>query len=312
MGTRVGSVGRGQWIAVAAWFSLAGFVVAWSAAAADPADTQPAPSDESTNGSTSTEGLHLRRVELVTVGFDMVTQSPIVLLREPKTGDIVPIWVGLAEARAIDWALHGYVTRRPMTHDLTVTLLKELKAELVDVIVDEIKDNTFHGQLKLRVEGEKELRTIDTRPSDGLALALRTGATIHVADQIFKDIPKYDFLPPNEGGQVVHALGVTVVAPTEEHRRIYDLPDRSGVVVTQVSGVAEKRGLRPGDLIVQVNERTPTSPMEFFDALRLLGPSKAIRIVYLRDGKERRVKLPAVPRTVDPTKIKPAPGTIKI
>ena len=256
--------------------------------------------------------MDLHRVEVATVGFDMVTQSPIVLLREPETGDVVPIWVGLAEARAIAWALNGYVAPRPMTHDLTVALLKEMKAELVDVIVDELKDNTFHGKLKLRIEGEKELRTVDTRPSDGLALALRTGATIHVADQIFKDTPKYDFLPPNEGRQVVHALGVTVVTPTDEHRRTYDLPDRSGVVVTQVSGVAEKRGLRPGDLIVQVNERTPTSPMEFFDAIRLVGPGKAIRIVYLRDGKKRRVKLPAVPPTVDPAKIKPAPGTIKV
>ena len=312
MDTRGCNVRRGKLAVVAACVGLAGFVVAGSAAAEDPADTQPAPSDESANGSTSTEALDLHRVEVATVGFDMITQSPIVLLRDPETGNVVPIWVGLAEARAIAWALNGYVAPRPMTHDLMVALLKEMKAELVDVIVDELRDNTFHGKLKLRIEGEKELRTVDTRPSDDLALALRTGATIHVAAQIFKDTPKYDFLPPNESRQVVHALGVTVVTPTDEHRRIYHLPDRSGVVVTQVSGVAEKRGPRPGDLSVQVNERTPTSPMEFFDALRLARPGKAIRIAYLRDGKERRVELPAVPPTVDPAKIKPAPGTIKV
>lgn len=271
--------------------------------------TAPAPLE---NGQNESDDQQLRRVELATVGFDMITQAPIVLLREPQTGEVVPIWVGIGEARAISWALNGYQPPRPMTHDLTATLLKELSADLVDVIVDDLRNNTFHGKLKLRVKGESELRTIDTRPSDGLALALRLGAEIHVADRIFKETPKYDFLPPDESMQVVHALGITVVKPTDRHREQFGLPKRAGVVVTRVSGVAKERGVELGDFIVQVNNRTPTSPMEFFEAVRSVRPGHAVPITYVREGRERTVELPAEEVPTDPSELEPPAGTLKV
>lgn len=290
---------RCRWLIPA--FVLALFLVA----AAQPG-TPPPPADAPPEAST------LHAVELVTVGFDVLTQSPIVLLREPKSGAIVPIWVGVAEARAIAWALDGYVPPRPMTHDLTVALIEALGAELVDVVVDDLKDNTFHGKLRLRVKGEDALRIIDTRPSDGLALALRTGATIHVADKILQEAWRYDFLPPDESRQVVHALGITVVKPTAARRKQFKLPARAGVVVTRVTGLAKERGLRPGDLIVQANHRTPSSPMEFFEAIRAVPAGRTVHITYLREGEERAIELPSdtpVPRPSD----KPARrGTIRI
>jgi bifunctional DNase/RNase len=269
-----------------------------------PADKPPAP-EIAVDG----EGLH--EVELVTVGFDMHAQAPIVLLREPKNGKVVPIWVGTGEARAIAWALTGFTPKRPMTHDLMTSLLGELDATLEAVIVDDLKDHTYHGKLKIRVGDEKKLRIVDTRPSDGLALALRTGASIHVADKILEATPEYDFIPPNESQQVVHAVGLTVVKPTEAHKKEFNLPDGAdGVLVTHVSGVARERGMQRGDFILQVNERTLTSPMEFFEVLSRIKPGNGARIRYLRDGKEFRVKLPTDAPAGRPAP--PQPGTVRI
>ncbi len=283
-----------------------------SVAGADQGDAPPGPPTEPKRLTDAQLPTAVHAVELATVGFDTLTKAPIVLLREPEAGTVVPIWVGMAEARAIAWALDGFKPPRPMTHDLMAALIKELDAELVDVVVDDLVDHTYHGKLKLRVADEKELRIVDTRPSDALALALRTGATIHVADKILEQTPKFDFLPPDESKQIVHALGLTVIKPTAEHRREYKLPDRTGVLVMKATGTARERGLRRGDLIVRVNDQTPKSPMMFFDVVSKVRAGSDVRLEYLREGKERDVRLPADVPAPEPPKTRDGPESIRI
>ncbi len=281
-----------------------------------PAESAPSGAEDSSDDrltDTLDPDLATHAVELVTVGFDMLSQSPIVLLREPRDGKVVPIWVGIAEAQAISRALYGVVPPRPMTHDLMASLLRELDAELVEVVVNDMREHTYFGKLKLRVGRDRALRIVDTRPSDGLALALRTGATIHIADKILDATPEFGFVPPDEEQQVVRALGLTVVKPTPERLEEFDLPRRAGVLVLAVRDEAVDAGLRRGDLIIEVNGQVPAAPIAFFEAVRATRPGGEVRIRYLRDGNEHTATLrvreqPRRPERPDPLR----PGRVRL
>lgn len=98
---------------------------------------------------------------------------------------ILPIWIGEAEANAIAMELLGIVPARPMTHDLLKSMLSALGAEVQRVIVTELRDNTFYASIEVMLESG-ELKTIDSRPSDALALALRCKATIYVDESVLE------------------------------------------------------------------------------------------------------------------------------
>lgn len=243
-------------------------------------------------------------VELATVGLDGRAGTPIVLLREPESGSVVPIWIGSAEAQAIALSLHGIEVPRPMTHDLMANLLAELDATVEEVIVHDLRDQTYLGAVRLRLPNEERLREVDSRPSDALALALRTGAGIRVARRILVATPDFDFVAPEGPDQIVQLLGITVVAPTPDLQREFDLPRRPGVVVTGVGGRAAELGLQRGDFVTEINGREIREPMDFFVAVRATPPGALIRISYLRNGEAHQLELPA-----DLPPAPPQPGT---
>jgi bifunctional DNase/RNase len=232
-------------------------------------------------------------VELSTVGVDPRSATPVVLLREPSSGRVVPIWVGDAEARAILLALRGIALPRPMTHDLMATLLSELKASVHEVVVHDMVDNTYIATIRLRVPGQETLRDVDSRPSDALALALRTGAAIRMSRKVIQaSPPEFDFIAPEGPDQIVRLLGMTVVAPTPDLRREFGVPGRPGVIVTSVTGRAQKRGVRRGDLVIQVNGRDVREPMDFYEAIRTGPRDRPVRLVIVRPGEEVDIELP--------------------
>ena len=112
------------------------------------------------------------------VSFDMVGKQPIVLLKTVESNKFLPIWIGHPEAAAILMKLQGASTPRPMTHDLLSDMLGE-------VAVTELRENTFYASISLRANG-RELE-IDSRPSDALALAVRSGAPIFAADEVIAE-----------------------------------------------------------------------------------------------------------------------------
>ncbi len=116
--------------------------------------------------------------------MDPVTNMPIVVLKDLNGNTILPIWVGIYEANAIALEIEKVSTPRPMTHDLIKTLLLGLGTGIRKVVVSELKDDTFYAVIWLDREGE--LISVDSRPSDALALALRLDCPIYVDESVLK------------------------------------------------------------------------------------------------------------------------------
>lgn len=116
--------------------------------------------------------------------MDPVTQMPIVVLKDVNGNTVLPIWVGIFEANAIALEIEKVSTPRPMTHDLIKTLLMGLETGIRKVVVNELKDDTFYARIWLERGGE--VISVDSRPSDALALALRLDCPIYVEDAVLK------------------------------------------------------------------------------------------------------------------------------
>ena len=127
----------------------------------------------------------MREMVIYGVSFDMVGKQPIILLKTVEGNEFLPIWIGHPEAAAILMKLQGSETPRPMTHDLMAQLFVELEVECTRVSVTELRDNTFYASITLKV-GDREIE-IDSRPSDAIALAVRTEATIFVAESVIAE-----------------------------------------------------------------------------------------------------------------------------
>ncbi len=240
---------------------------------------------------TAAQGADLIPVEVWSVGVDPRTGAPVVLLQGTKTEDVVPIWIGEAEARAIALALQGVEVPRPQTHDLITSLLSELHATVVEVRVHAVMDTTYLGTIRLQPSGG-EIREVDSRPSDALAIALRVKAPIRVARTILDESPDFDFVAVEGADPMVRLRGITVVMPSDAERRTHALDNRAGVLVTHVAGDARRQGMRPGDLLVSVNGRAVRRPLDYYEAVRTASTERILRLGVVRAGQEREINLP--------------------
>ncbi|MDQ7006276.1 MAG: bifunctional nuclease family protein [Acidobacteriota bacterium] len=122
--------------------------------------------------------------------IDPITTMPLLVLRDPRTDAKLPIWVAVFEANAIATELEKVKTPRPMTHDLLQSLLRELGGRLRKVTVTDLQDNIFYAVLEVECGGE--IREIDARPSDAIALALRCGAPIYARQEVIEAAQNID------------------------------------------------------------------------------------------------------------------------
>lgn len=123
--------------------------------------------------------------------IDPITNTPIVILKDLQEKKAIPIWIGLFEASAIATELEKITFSRPMTHDLMHDILKILGVEIDRIEICDLKNNTFFANIHLSREGQNF--TIDARPSDAIAVALRAGAQIFVEDQVIEKSRSIDF-----------------------------------------------------------------------------------------------------------------------
>jgi uncharacterized protein len=126
-------------------------------------------------------------IELTLVGvrIELPTQQPIVLLKERDGERYLPIWIGNVEATAIAFALQGVQTPRPLTHDLLRNVLEELQARVDRIVITELRDGTFYANIELTRDGARY--TISSRPSDAIALAVRTKTTIFAEERVLSE-----------------------------------------------------------------------------------------------------------------------------
>jgi bifunctional DNase/RNase len=124
----------------------------------------------------------MNELHVVGVRVELPTNQPIVLLREVEGERYLPIWIGAVEATAIAFAQQGVVSPRPLTHDLMRDVVAALGATLTSIRISEMRDNVFYAELVF-----SDGREVSARPSDAIALALRTGATIYGATAVLDE-----------------------------------------------------------------------------------------------------------------------------
>lgn len=116
--------------------------------------------------------------------FDPYNNTFIVILRDEENADMLPIWVGKPEASSISFALEDVTTPRPMTHDLMKAVLDVVHAKVISVVISDLKENTYYAKVHLSYEDSEYV--IDARPSDAIALALRTKAPIFANEEVIR------------------------------------------------------------------------------------------------------------------------------
>ncbi len=121
---------------------------------------------------------------------DPITNTPIVILKDKDGKRALPIWVGVFEANAIALQIENIETPRPMTHDLLRNIITDLDGTVDRIVVSDLRDNTFYAVIHLTVRGERV--AVDSRPSDAIALALRTRAPILVEESVIDNAKNVD------------------------------------------------------------------------------------------------------------------------
>jgi bifunctional DNase/RNase len=132
------------------------------------------------------------QIEMTIKGLmvDPITNMPIIILRDKDGQKVLPIWVGIFEANAIALQIENVATPRPMTHDLLKNIISDLEASVQKIVVCDLKENTFYALIHILVSGQ--IVAVDARPSDAIALALRTKAPIFVEDSVIENARSLD------------------------------------------------------------------------------------------------------------------------
>ncbi|HMF98474.1 MAG TPA: bifunctional nuclease family protein [Vicinamibacterales bacterium] len=146
------------------------------------------------------------QIEMTIKGLmvDPITNTPIVILRDKDGQRVLPIWVGIFEANAIALQIENIATPRPMTHDLLRNVIHDLKAEVKKIVVCDLQENTFYALIYLALDGRGDTVAIDARPSDAIALALRTRAPIFVEETVIDHAKTVDFTTEKADADRLH------------------------------------------------------------------------------------------------------------
>ncbi len=137
----------------------------------------------------------LTEVKVMGIVVDPKASNPVVVLVDLAGQKALPIWIGVFEAEAISRGLEDVVTLRPMTHDLMKQILDTFHVSVVRVVIHDLKDNTYYAKLYLDIEGREMI--VDSRPSDAIALAVRTKSPIFITESVIKATQELGLLASN-------------------------------------------------------------------------------------------------------------------
>jgi bifunctional DNase/RNase len=240
---------------------------------------------------------------VTTVGLDQRNRSPVVILQEHGTGRLLPIWIGFPEAQSIAIALEGLAPPRPMTHDLLRNVIEESDLQVEGIRVEALRGGTYFGTIQghhRQKDGERGADfSIDSRPSDAIALALRLEVPILVSETLLIEIPDFDFTPGSPDGRI-RLAGLELADASPEQLRAAGLEaGTSGLVVTRILRDAPEE-IEPGDVLTHAAEKPVGNIAEFVRQLQILGPQGKIEVRIHREGRSWKQTLPLLPGEVTP------------
>ena len=222
------------------------------------------------------------RVNVKGVIFDKVSRSPVVILVTEDENRFVPIWIGFAEATAIEISLRGINPPRPMTHDLIKNMIDTLGGKVAKVKITHIKNNTYYAFIKVVANGKTYY--IDSRPSDAIAIALRTKTPIYISEKILKasiTIPKEDI--------AWEKAGISIQQITPELEGYFK---SKGVVISDVRKGSPAYGkLKRGDIIIEINGKKTTDEEGLKKVEAEISKSKKVRFTVIREGRKHTVEI---------------------
>lgn len=198
------------------------------------------------------------------VAIDPASHSPVVLLEAAGGKVALPIWIGAAEAQAIAVQLAGDTAPRPLTHDLVKAMLDGVGVGLQRVLIRDLRDGTYFADVVLERDGREV--TVDSRPSDAIALAVRFARPIFVDRQLFAREAIVQ-VRDAAGDDVATVDGITVQGLSAGLARYFDLPQGHGVVVSNV-GVGGSSALRRGDVVLEIDGERVHDARDFRAKLR--------------------------------------------
>lgn len=224
-------------------------------------------------------------VEVKGVVLDPETQAPVLFLVDPESERGLPVWIGLSEARAITLGLQNARSPRPLTHDLMKRMLELLDARVERAVISDLKENTYYATLSLRA-GRKSWE-VDSRPSDAVAIALKFGAPLFLSRSLTEKGVLIDLGSSPQALRPERVYGFSTQELSPEVARYFRYGKKKGVIVTEIArdGAAERAGLRSGDILVRLDERSVKRTEDVWGALDGKDASEVLRVEVYRTGK---------------------------
>ena len=246
------------------------------------------PSNPSTAAELSPDAV---RVQVARVGFDDETGSNYVLLLDETESRELPIMIGESEAQAILLALHGIKPERPFTHDLIRSIIGQTGNRVDRIVIADMRDEIYYATIYM--DGGRY--SIDSRPSDAIALATGMNAPIYVNNKLFGSAPALGLGASGKIPDTARALGLTVEQLTPDLASYFGQPGGRGVLVSGVSSSAKKAGVARGDIVVKVGDREVTALDDFSRQAAQLKRGGTVTLTLNRGGSNRTVTLESSP-----------------
>ena len=183
-------------------------------------------------------------------------------------------------------ALHGVKPERPFTHDLVRSIIGQTGNSVDRIVIGDMRDEVYYATIYM--DGGRY--TIDSRPSDAIALAMGMNVPIYVNDKLFESAPTIGL----GGGKIpdtAHALGLTVEQMTPDLASAFGAPDAHGVLVSEVDSSAQKAGVARGDIVIKVGDRADHGARRFQPADCAGQERRGVTLTLNRDGSSRTVTL---------------------
>ena len=223
----------------------------------------------------------LIRVSVYHLSVDPASRQPVVSLVDANENRAFPIWIGIAEARAIHYELEGIETFRPLTHDLLAGIIGKMDGKIQRVVITRIENNVFYATVS--IEKDNTTIEIDARPSDSIVMALKFNAPIYVTASLFNKMS----IPLDARRDSGDDYGMNIQDITPELAGCLSLSTSRGVMVSAVrpGSRAEKDGLKTGDILVEIDGQRIE---DVVSARELMEKSNATMKAKIIRGKQKK------------------------